>query len=370
MVHCLDAPPTARLDIQRDVFDSYEEAVGKDRPTADSEAAAKKDYADEKERLEGTGRDIKKEIGGALGEMLDGVLPTGATPFDATTFPWQAKVDLLFDNVVAFANATWDYDAGGAGRIPIFLSAKGNCGALATAFHQAVTVLALELGVPTLKCELRSHPSYLLTPYIAGTMTGRNGPYGNIARRIDRDTDPFDADYAGVRRAHFNGHTWAEVTFPTGGQRVYDLLMNTKGAPVNPTLPNGYSFVKAHDTDGSDLPHPPGFSAGKYMVADAVYDRAQEVKREYDLFIQVVKPKELAGLPALIKADLNRTWAARKLAPDKGLKNGCRAVQRIQLLSSGSIELAARLGQVWPATMRTLDAALAISAEDLKKVVS
>ena len=368
VVQRLAHPASQAPVVQRDLFTSYEAAVGKDRPG--SEEAAKADYTKAKKDLEAGGaRNIKEEVGGALAGILGDVLPSDMASFDASTYRWQEQVDAVFRNVVAFANAHWDYSAGGAGRVPIFLTAKGNCGALATAFHQAVTVMAMELNEPSLKCELRSHAAYLLTPTIQGTMTGKNGPYGNIARQIDSDTGPFDADYAGVRRAHFNGHTWAEVTLPSGGTRVYDLLMNTMGAPVTPTLPNGYRFVKAHDANGTALPSPPGFDAGKFMVAENIYLRAHAVKTEYESFIAVVKRRDLDALPALIDAELERNSASRWLWPDNDLKTKCRAVLRIQALSAGSIELAARFGEVWPAVMANLNAARALPPGKLASVV-
>lgn len=358
--------------VQRDLVTSYEAAVGKERNSAKGEADAKRDYAEAKSKLEGDGTDVELALTGALATVLVGVLPSDMGSYNSATFPWQRKIDRLFDNVVAYANSNWDYSAGGAGRVPIFLTNVGNCGALATAFHQVVTVLATELNEPRLTCALSSHNDFLLTPMINGVMTGRNRPYGNVAGILNAVTGPFAANYQGVNRAHFNGHTWAVVALPSGGSRVYDLLMGTKGVPVAPSVPAGYQFPRAHDDQGTPLAGTPGFNAGKYMVAQAVFDQARAladaVQRLSDA--GVGKEADVTQLALDIAADQQRYGLSRWAFPATDTITQCREATTIQGFPAGVVELAVRIGLVGPRKLRLIHAVQAMSTADLAEMTS
>lgn len=269
--------------VQRGRYDKYIKLVGSQYPKGSHEETMARAGFDKAVAEKGS-----KQAKKAVAPALDAVLAGAKNSFTPKTPNWAHVVDRLFTNYLQYAEQSWDYTAGGMGAAPIFVAGSGHCGALATGFLHSTHLLATEMKAPALKAQLASHPGDSVTPVIAtvvntavgpqNSLAGKNHSVGNVAAQIDAADDPFDADYAGVNKGAFNNHTWVQVTMPTGETRIYDPLMKSHGVAVTPSFPGGYVAVPARDETGQQQAPPIGFQAGKFLVANSVYNRTNAVQ--------------------------------------------------------------------------------------------
>lgn len=331
-------PSGHSVPVQRDKFDTYEKVVGSEYEPGKSREEARGRYQNERKKYEQGGRTARAPMNAALSEILRGVEPIDPSTFDPAAANWEAMIDLLFENFLRYADANWDYSAGGTGSAPVYLVGDGNCGQFATAFVHAVHVLADVLAESGLRANLGSTSGFLLTPQIstvvntpiggANSMTGKNHPVGNIAKIVATLTGNTDPDYPGVNRAHFNAHTWVVVSLPGAAAKTYDVLMKYKGNHMTPLSPAGHQFQPVCGDDGKELPGPDGFYRGKYMIEDGLWAQIQrfnEIERTVSKYLD----REAVTLRARVAAEKSR-WGISKWmwATDPDLVGVCRAVQR------------------------------------------